>query len=236
MSTIFSEAEFTAAMEEAVTRRGEGWRFPPNRDTPGFYLDGVPTYADEQGNATCLIGAAMHELRMPLPKPGTMGSAMMALDRVVPYHVMVAARIAQIHQDACKPWGEALAMYREAVRMASKRDILSFFVNDFYYEVANRVLGVGAIRNVRAELVAMTKTIKATTEAVEKMIAEKPEPIAAAGGWCIPTEVAYSWAGKPSVTLNFENISPQTYAMLTGPMIQPIESVVLTKGAHALTA
>jgi hypothetical protein len=230
MSKMFTEAEFSAAMEKAVVRRGADWKFPTDRSTPGFYFDGTPTYADWQGNATCLIGAAMHELGMKLPMPGTMGSASMALERVVPWEVIVGARVAQIHQDFGKPWGEALAMYREGLRMAKHRDVLPFMVNDFYYTVAQKVLGINAPQNIQAELKAMVAATEKTIAAMNTLpTIKKPEYIT--GDWDAPSEMTWTWSGT-SVILNVPTISPEVLATFSGAIYSP----VLTKGAHALTA
>jgi hypothetical protein len=239
---MFTEAEFSVAMERAVARRGADWQYPEDRNTRGFYFKGVPTYADERGNATCLIGAAMHELGMQLPMPGTMGSAVMALDQRVPYHVMVAARIAQIHQDASKPWGEALAMYRAALRMAKRGHVSHFMVNDFYYEVRRAALGEESMKELVGTMHSLAEGVQKTVNAMnalDEMIAQKPEPLFASGGWVAPSEVVWSYHEKPTFEFTFEKgvVTPELFATLVGmPLIKPTEKVVLTKGAHALTA
>ena len=77
---MITEEQFTAAMERAVEKRGAEWRYPDHHQAPpGFYLGNCPTYQDNEGNPTCLIGAAMHQLGMTLPHSGMGGSLGTAL-------------------------------------------------------------------------------------------------------------------------------------------------------------
>jgi hypothetical protein len=232
----FSEAEFSAAMEQAVEKRGSNWRFPTDRATRGFYCNGVPTYADEGGNATCLIGAAMQELGMELPQ-GAAGSALGVLRDAVPIHVQIAARCAQVHQDLGRPWGEALDIYRVVLSLTKRHNQIDamFGVNVLYYRAVEIVTGPESVEraiNVLDEAVKVaTAAFEAFTPVFVEEDATKPVTIPfggiATGGWCTPSESLFSWSDKPLVTVNLPAVPKQAFSVITGGPF---------KSEHALTA
>jgi hypothetical protein len=236
----FSEAEFSAAMERAVEKRGADWCYPTDRSTPGFFYKGVPTYADESGAATCLVGAAMHELRMQLPI-GAAGSAVAVLRDFLPIHVQVAARCAQIHQDIGKPWGESLNVYRAALTLARRRDSVDalYGVNTLYYESVAVVRGRSSADQA---MKALADAAQVATEAFEAFSFE-PEEVTimsasgekviqsfygGSGGWCAPSEALAHWGATPyALTINLPSVSKQAFSIMSGGPF---------KHEHALTA
>ncbi len=228
---MITEAEFTAAMEKAVKWRGEDWRFPMNTSEPGFYHKGIPTYSDQGGTPTCLIGAAMAELRMRVPEYGSGGSALSVLATKVPYDVLIAARCAQIHQDRSKPWGEALEVYRLALTMAKKQDVSVFTVGDFYDQVVgeakahravtNGVITAADLENVQTQMHKIADAfaaIKMPTLYIPKF---------STGGWCAPSDQVFTWGDQITVTIDASTASPELVSAMTA---------MAMKKDHALTA
>lgn len=230
----FSEAEFTAAMERAVEKRGADWCFPTDRSTPGFFFKGIPTYANERGEATCLIGAAMYELGMQLPLHDSGGgSAMAVLREAVPIHVQVAARCAQIHQDIAKPWRESLNVYRAALALARRQGHVEaiYGINTLYYTAVTVVTGRSSADEA---MMSLGQAAKAASDAFEAFSfepegADKPVVVhhgICSGGWVTPSEVIYSWNDTPVATI-MPYITKKEFSIVTGGPF---------KNDHALTA
>ena len=236
----FSEADFSAAMERAVEKRGSDWRYPTDRSTPGFFCNGIPTYSDEKGNATCLIGAAMYELGTPVPHYGPTGSTFAVLRDLVPVHVQVAARCAQIHQDLGKPWGESFYVYRAALslyRSQSHYDAVHG-VNHLYYQAVAVVTGRISADQAMLEIGKAAQQASAYFETfADAFLGDEVEVTSysgktvvhqgiVSGGWCAPSE--FAWQGlHASVTINMPVVSKGAYSIMTGGPF---------KHEHALTA
>jgi len=233
MSMMVTEAEFTAAMEKAVSRRGEDWRYPKDTRTPGFYYHGIPTYSDEGGTPTCLIGAAIAELGWEIPEYKATAGAVAVLGGKVPYRVMIAARCAQIHQDRSKPWGEALEVYRLALKVANESDVSVFGLNDFYFRIVAEAKWEANHATATTDLQAMDlqEIVSQMKKMADVFAAMKLPDISipkinppkfsyggiASGGWVAPSQIV----------MNIPSPSSELVSLLTGP---------LAKKDHALTA
>lgn len=105
-----TEAEFTAAMEAAVAERGENYVYKAP-------LDGDCVYVDQDGNPSCLIGAAIAKIDPSLlPEWGDFandGGAAATFGHVLSTHrLALAADQAQNTQDGGGTWGDALENYK----------------------------------------------------------------------------------------------------------------------------
>ena len=139
---MITQEQFTDAMERAVEKRGESWRYPRPDDAPrGFYNGNMPTYQDKNGTPTCLIGMAMRLLGMYVPPFYESPSCLSILVGPMDSETTFAARAAQIHQDAGHPWGEALRVYRAALEVQQDRDFSIFESNNLYARARAKVEG-----------------------------------------------------------------------------------------------
>ena len=145
---MITQEQFTDAMERAVEKRGESWRYPrPDVAPRGFYNGNMPTYQDKKGNPTCLIGMAMRLLGMYVPPYPESPSCLSILVGPMDSKTTYAARAAQIHQDAGHPWGEALRVYRAALEIQQDMDFSIFEANNLYYRAVARMQGRVLARN-----------------------------------------------------------------------------------------
>ena len=112
MTTITRE-NFTAAMERAVTERGEDFVYPEEwRTADGL---GACKYSLGDGTPACIIGLALWYIDPGLvPDSSEFGGANAVLSElgVEDPILEVAARAAQINQDSRRTWGDALAAYK----------------------------------------------------------------------------------------------------------------------------
>ena len=229
---MITEEQFTTAMERAVEKRGAEWRYPTTTNAPpGFYIawGECPTYSDYLGNPTCLIGAALHELQVTLPRPDTSPSAMSLLMPMMDAKVALAARCAQVHQDRRNPWGKCLAVYRAALEVQESR-IFSPFEQDMAYHYAIRHMGGQSVENsslALQNLVASFTSVSEASKAVSSaMTTLTVGPITfgnctASGGMTITGISIVNAAGKVLVDI---------------PEVGPMPKSLLTKGQHALIA
>ena len=227
---MITEGQFTAAMERAVEKRGAEWRYPDHHQAPpGFYLGNCPTYQDNEGNPTCLIGAAMHQLGMTLPYSGMGGSAsaLSVLGGVMNGPAVMAARCAQIHQDHLNPWGECLSVYRAALAIQHSRSYSMFEAMDLYYEAVAVVTGKAPRPRV-PEMTAMTELIKAFN-GVAQVASTTTGTITAgfASGGIVAQPIHFTGA---EVTFAFNEVPTSLYLNAF------VEEPVLHKKEHALTA
>lgn len=162
-----TEQQFTTAMERVVADRGHGWKYPvAYQAPPGFYHNNTPTYSDDGGNPTCLIGAVLKELGLRVPPKWEVASCLSVLGGYVPLKVAIAARCAQVHQDKCFSWGEALDVYRAALMIQRHREYTMFSSMDLYREAVRVALGhlpVPPPRNVKT-------TVASTGTFVEELV------------------------------------------------------------------
>jgi hypothetical protein len=166
----FTEAEFTAAMEKAVARRGGEWRHPAKTEgrSRGYYHRDTPTYSDEHGNPTCLIGAVLYELGEEVPQHWVRASALGVLGQAFSNRIRIAARVAQIHQDSRNQWGECLMVYRAALTVMDRYGVGEpIWVDAIYHraveEVHDRRFEEGAV----ASTTALSDAMKKVSEHVE---------------------------------------------------------------------
>ena len=140
---MFTEEQFTTAMERAVDKRGRDWKYPsPETAPPGYYVSpfSCPTYSDHEGNGTCLVGAAMQVLGMHLPGPTHSPSAYTILHGYLPSRAIMAARCAQVHQDQRHTWGESLEVYKIALEMCAP-DLTMYDCDRLYRSAVARLRG-----------------------------------------------------------------------------------------------
>jgi hypothetical protein len=229
---MITEEQFTAAMERAVEKRGAEWRYPDHHQAPpGFYSGNCPTYQDHEGNPTCLIGAAMHQLGMTLPYAGMGGSAsaLSVLGGSMSGSVAMAARCAQIHQDHLETWGDAFAVYRAALAIQGSRSFSMFEATDLYERAVSVVTG-RAPRPQVPEMTAMTELIKAFN-GVGQIATSTTGTITASfasGGIVHKIGQPITFTGA-EVTFAFNEVPS---SLSVAPFTQP----VLHKKEHALTA
>jgi len=229
---MITEEQFTAAMERAVEKRGAEWRYPDHHQAPpGFYLGNCPTYQDNEGNPTCLIGAAMHQLGMSLPYSGMGGSAsaLSVLGGVMNGPAVMAARCAQIHQDHLETWGEALLIYKAALEIQRTRTYSMFEAMNLYYGAVAVVTGKGPRPQV-PEMTAITELIKAFN-GVGQVATSTTGTITASfasGGIVQKIGQPITFTGA-EVTFAFNEVPS---SLSVAPFTQP----VLHKKEHALTA
>lgn len=107
---MFTKAEFTQAMRDAVAERGEDYIYPKN-DKYRSALDGSCVYQTRDGVPACLIGVAADKLGIELPDFEDIQSATNFLDGLVDSDVAWAAEKAQAHQDEGASWGASLYIY-----------------------------------------------------------------------------------------------------------------------------
>jgi len=230
---MITEGQFTAAMERAVEKRGAEWRYPSHDEAPpGFYKGNCPTYQDDNGNPTCLIGEAMHTLGMHLPYAhmGGSASALSVLGGSISGPAVMAARAAQVHQDHLNPWGECLRVYRAALEIQRGRTYSMFDAMTLYYEAVGVVTGKPPRRQMK-EMTAMTELVKAfngvsqvvttTTTATETFTTTF------ASGGIVVQPVHFTGA---EVTFAFNEVPTSLYVNAF------VEESVLYKKEHALTA
>lgn len=248
---MMNDSDFTAAMERAVAKRGKDWRYPRDDDSDQFYRDGVPTYSTPEGAPTCLVGAAMYEAGMTVPKYYQGGSAVGVLINQVTTAVMLAARAAQIHQDRRKPWGEALEVYHTALGLAyetNMNELLTPYHGTIFYNEALKRLGfsdqpiLNVIDQAHASMSAAATTFKkvsvsvvdaaeAFSELTEKVEEETLTPTPPPSWSTLVNQPVFH---LPSITLSFDApVSQQVFGLMTGTNAA---TSVLHKKDHALIA
>lgn len=114
-----TEAEFTEALEKAVSVKGEDYVYGPTNCI----------YRTPEGAPSCLIGHVLYHLDPNLLdfagkwENVNVGGVLRAMARdgvaTVPARVVRAAAAAQRAQDSKEPWGWALGTYRCVVEQAS---------------------------------------------------------------------------------------------------------------------
>jgi hypothetical protein len=215
---MISDEAFTEAMERAVAKRGAEWRYPSILENREYHPFGAPIYSTPQGEAACLIGAAMKEAGLPLPHWSNAASATGVLGGLVSPLVAKAARIAQRHQDANKPWGECLALFHTAYRMI-RDGAQTWHMEALYF---NCVLAM----KEEAALDAMV--------GVPEALAKAGEAVAALG------EAVKTWAGIPVVTYTYPEVTVAKGGITFNPTCTPSwldEPVFMPKQSeHALIA
>lgn len=181
---MITEEQFTTAMRAAVAERGGDWTYPKfnaeSREGGWYGAGGVPTYSNQHGAATCLIGKAMELAGLAVPFLTSGGSALAALDQKVPLNVIYAARVAQIHQDGSRPWAEALALYEHAAKVATPGRGYALYIDSC------EALGIKPIESVTAYSAAsgpITFTVQSdkVQESLMKMMAGIDEATKALG-------------------------------------------------------
>jgi len=219
---MITEAQFTDAMERAVALRGKSWRYPTALDAPsGFYAGYTPTYSDENGNPTCLIGVFMDLLGMQVPRGEESPGCIAILMGPMSMRVALAARCAQVHQDNHRPWGEALSVYRAALAIQDKRTYSPFEAMDLY-RLACQTAGTDAMSRVTSAM----QTMKELDAAFAKMTAAT-ESITFDG---FATAGVITSASFGPITVN----AIKTYSGATAFTFN--EAFLPTKAEHALTA
>lgn len=188
---MLTTEQFTTAMRTAVEKRGGDFRYPSysaEAEASGYYAGRTPTYRNDVGEATCLIGAAMQEAGLALPAKNNRLGATRILALRVPEIAVVGARIAQVHQDQGKPWAEALALYEHVVTMPEgEYDASGWMIGSSYQRACRAVLGTeGALvheaasvnlAELTAQMNALTKSVVASQAAIEKAM-DVPEVVA----------------------------------------------------------
>lgn len=151
------DKDFTAAMERAVEKRGGDYRYPRFGEpgSGGYYTaSGLsPTYRNEAGEATCLIGAALAEMGLILPDVSENRGAQAVLQGYgFGLKVAVAGRCAQMHQDQNERWDQSLAVYKAALELQEVNRAYSnpWGVHDLYFAAVAQVTGVKTVRTTRA--------------------------------------------------------------------------------------
>jgi hypothetical protein len=124
-----TEAQFTAAMEEAVQERGEDFTYPLYQ--PGWDDNGCRYVRSDVDEPACLIGVALFKCGVSLTNlSGFEGQPATSVLRILTdlnddvwapaFHA--AAFSAQRLQDAGRPWGDCLKEYKLKLKGSKVND------------------------------------------------------------------------------------------------------------------
>lgn len=204
-------------MERAVAKRGGDWTYPSVEQDRDYYINGTPVYALANGESACLIGAALHELGK-FPARWDTRSATAVLSQsygIKDRRLIAAARLAQCHQDAHRPWSEALLVYKTALKMGiSQADGMTYgyvlrtagLSPDDVYHGQVTAASSEVLKKMSDELTALTKSIAATAAEFAKI--EEPT-VTLSGAWCSSTATSltfpiiekpvFTWTGQANL-------------------------------------
>lgn len=208
-------------MERAVAKKGGDWCYPKIADDPRYYMGGTPVYTLSNGESACLIGAALNELGKSVSAWDTRSATAVLSSTfgVTDKTLVAAARMAQCHQDSHRPWGEALQVYKMALRMKIT------YVDSYSYAQVLLAAGLPCVEPRRTEVATKTyatalKKMADDIQAITKTLDEQIAPVFA--------EVC-----KPANSIT--SVSPSMFAESV-PMYTWGGQAVLYKKDHALTA